>query len=626
MKRTVFLAFLLIFCATIHAADVPVAANLPLREANPKTVYPISVEFPHENMAIDAGAKSIFLFGSVADPKANLTINGVEVPVYSNGGFLTFLPVEVGDFTFLLQTTNGETVTQATRTVKVKGTDTKVFTTAQFDPKSILPKTDVWALPGDKIELAAYAVPGAEVTATITGIKDAKDIAFTETEPGLYKAAYTMQENDKAKAAKVNYKINHPASKTKNKITAGGKIKILDAKEPLSAEVKLENTRIRTQAVTQGFLYPFYRMFGNVNITGLANNMYRVKLTDTDTGWIEAAKIKFTKKPLELNKVETVTSENLDTKTRIIFYGTRKAPLLTTSTTEAFEVTMFNTEEYLPVVEAPASALVASISFEIAAANTMKFKINYHEGQPLWGYDYAFENGNFVLELIHKPILTPIPGKPLKGAKIMLDPGHSPKRRPNYDGAVGPTGLLEYEVNMATAKEVAALLEKTGASVLMSKNEKEQTSLATRTQRAIKEGAHIFVSIHHNALPVSVSPFARKRGFVIYYFNEHSKPLALSLNDAFAANVKLPNNGTQVGDFSTVRAPQFPSVLTENAFLMFPEQEDMVRNADTRAAFVKAIYEGILGFYGVKPEPPVKPKNKGKKLTVKKAAVKIKKK
>ncbi|MCL2888414.1 MAG: N-acetylmuramoyl-L-alanine amidase [Elusimicrobia bacterium] len=593
---------------------MPAAASLPVREASPTEIFPVSVEYPLEGATLPAGSKTVIVFGAASNPAASLTVNGASVKLYKNGGFLTTVPVAPGDVDIVVEVNDGTNTYSAVRKIKVDGVDVSKFADAQFDITTLSPQTDIWALPGDIVPLSAYGTPGAVVTAEISGIKDAKEIILPETDAGLYKSTYTITDGDKAKNSKITYKIYNPQTKDKGKETAPGRLRILTDKDQIFAAVNAANagTRIRAKAVPQGYLFPFYRLYGDLVITGLNNGLYRVNLDDNNIGWIEGAKISLTKKPSEPNKLQTVTTADQDTKTRIIFFGSKAVPILTEETPSSFNITFFDAAPDMPVIETPISALVNNIVFENAGNNTVKFYINYNDGQVLWGYDYAYdENGNLVLDLMHKPVLNPQPYKPLTGVKIMLDPGHSPRRKPPYDGAIGPTGLLEYEANMQTAKEVAALLSKTGAEVILSKNEKEDLNLQGRVERALKNGAQLFVSIHHNALPANADPFAKPRGFTTYYFNEHSKTLAESLNAAFVKNVKLPNQGTQTGDFFVIRAPQFPAVLTENAFLMFPEQEDMVRQDKTRAAFVQAIYEGILSFYGYKPSdllPPPLPK------------------
>ncbi|WP_424245835.1 N-acetylmuramoyl-L-alanine amidase [Elusimicrobium posterum] len=627
MRKTLFLLLILSLTQLSFAQDdIPVAANLPLREKNPDVLYPISVEYPHENMTYAKTSKGAFVFGSIANPKASLVINNVSVPVYKNGGFLTFLPIEAGEFKFVLDVIEGDKITTAARTVFVQSQDVDKLKAAELEVSTISPRLDVWGRPGDSVEFSAYGAPESEVYVTIKGLKDAKNILLKETQRGFYKGSYKIDREDKAKAAKIIFKIVDPVTKKKEKKVAPGKLRILTPKDEIYAEIKDTTSRIRRLPVTSGSVFPFYQIQGTVKINGKIGEMYRIDLGGLHYGWIEGAKLKFMQKEEVLNSISTVVVEDQDVKTRIVFYGVKKAPVLINSLAKAFELTLFYTDSPMPVIQAPSGSLVESIVLDKMEDNITAFKINYKEGEILWGYDYAFDdNGNLVLELMHKPVLTPLPDQPLKGAKIMLDPGHSPKRQPPYDGAVGPTGKLEYELNMLVVKELTPKLTALGAEVIVTKNEKEQLSLQNRISRTINSGAHLLVSVHYNALPDDVNPFGSARGFTIYYFHGHSRNFAQKMNKAFERNVKLANNGALRGELYMVRPSQFPSILTENSFIMFPEQEDMAADKEKRAAFVQAIYEGILSFYEVK-EPakttPAQAKRPARKTPAKNKAKK----
>lgn len=282
------------------------------------------------------------------------------------------------------------------------------------------------------------------------------------------------------------------------------------------------------------------------------------------------------------------------------------------------------------------SPLVENIVWSQPENDTLLFKIYFKKGTAPWGHAYDFEENGLVLDLMHKPVLTPEKNKPLSGARILIDAGHSPRRQAPYDGAVGPTGLLEYEANLALAEELKPLLEQEGATVLMTRSGNNRMSLQERYKYALKENAHIFVSLHYNALPETVNPLARARGFSVYYNYPHSFQLAQSVYDAFTKRVPLPDNGMIANDVLFIpRIPQMPSILVENAYIILPEQEEMARSKKGREPLVHALYEGIMNFYGVKPKPVKKaskrrafrkPMKKAVLLPAKQAATPAKKK
>lgn len=83
---------------------------------------------------------------------------------------------------------------------------------------------------------------------------------------------------------------------------------------------------------------------------------------------------------------------------------------------------------------------------------------------------------------------------PLGRAHVMLDPGHGGWER----GAVGPTGVVEAEVNLAVAEATKHLLEERGATVVLTRTADTtmMTSVRALLARSVLPG--LFVSIHHN--------------------------------------------------------------------------------------------------------------------------------
>ncbi|WP_428898141.1 N-acetylmuramoyl-L-alanine amidase [Parelusimicrobium proximum] len=635
MKKTLFLILTILFLLSKSASaqDYPVAANLAVREKNPSEFYPINVEYPHENMQA-GNLSSTFIFGSVYDPKATLTVNGSTVPVHASGTFLTYQPVAKGDFSFILETELDGVKYSAARKIKVQGFDPAKYTKkAEFDPECTTPAKDIIARAGTKIDITACGTPGAEVKYSIS-IKGAKDIQMQEKTPGVYTSSFIVLEDQKAKKAKIDFRMRDTVTKTKAKERAKGRVLIMNYDDVMAGVIKDEYTRLRTGPSNSTPMHPFMRAFDKVTITDKINGMYKVVFDENNYGWIAESKVKLTEdEEIKKMKISQTAVFGYPGKSKIVFYADKKTSLNTQHIANDFYLTFFYTDSVEDnFIYNEEDSFIQDVSYEFITPETLKFKITPKEGKIIWGYEYNFDDaGNFVLTLFHKPEISSAPALPLNGAKIFLDPGHSPKRTPQYDGAVGPSGLLEYEINMTVAKELKPKLEKLGAKVIMSKDEKETVSLQKRVDRAVEAGAHIYVSIHHNALPNQIDPFTRKRGSVIYYFYEHSKALAEAVNKSFAKHAPVLNDGTLTGDFHVIRYSQIPAILTENSFMLYPEQEALLKDDKERAKFVRALYEGILNFYGVKePAPAPKPaaKKKAKKAAkpaAKKSTVKSKK-
>ena len=607
MKRTLFLLlFLFLFCLPAPGENLPTAPYLPAQSGS----SPITVQFPYEKMTVTRGAANIFLFGKINLPApVSLDINGEEVPVHSNGTFLAFLPVQSGEFTFVLTAQSPQQTAQAVRRVFVPGADIKDFSAqAEFDPEEVFPQTPTELLPGDVVGLYVRGTPGAEVSFTLSGLKDAKNVPMKEdvSAPGMYRAKYLIDAHQKPRNAKVTYKMEKGPGGSEAKITAPARIKVLDPDDPFTrAEVLSPGVKLRKIPTPRENLYPFYRAYGEVLINGRMNGQYRIFLNENESAWLEENKLKTAffsgYAPNRIAQLKTAASAD---KTRLIFSGQRSMPISIHEFNDRLELTLYYTEGFDENYSFDTtSPLIDNIVWSQPARDTLFFKIYFKKDTALWGHAYDFSGNDLIIDLMHRPVLTPTEKEPLKGARILLDAGHSPKRSVPYDGAVGPTGYLEYEANLALAQELKPLLEKAGATVIMTRQGNNRMSLQNRYQLALKEKAHIFVSLHYNALPETINPLSRARGYSVYYNYPHSFQLAQSVYDAFTRYVPLPDNGMIANDVLFIpRIPQMPSILVENAYLILPEQEEMAKTPEGRAPLVQALYEGILNFYGVKTE------------------------
>jgi N-acetylmuramoyl-L-alanine amidase len=203
-------------------------------------------------------------------------------------------------------------------------------------------------------------------------------------------------------------------------------------------------------------------------------------------------------------------------------------------------------------------------------------------------------------------------GDPLRGADVVLDPGHGG----NEPGAVGPTGLVEKDVNLSVAEDVRSLLEAQGASVVLTRTSDQNTTLATRAKIATNLQPKVFVSIHHNAEPDGPSATP---GNETYYqiASADSKRLAGLIWEEItgifipygAAWVADTDHGAKYregsrGDYYGILrlAAGVPTVLSEAAFITNPPEEALLRTAEFRHAEAVAIATAITRFVTT-PDP-----------------------
>lgn len=199
-------------------------------------------------------------------------------------------------------------------------------------------------------------------------------------------------------------------------------------------------------------------------------------------------------------------------------------------------------------------------------------------------------------------------GTPISGAHVVLDPGHGGSE----DGAEGPTGLREADVNLAVANAAKAELDRLGIETVLTRTDDYRITLASRAAIATNLGADAFVSIHHNAEPTHLQDTP---GSEVYYQvtgGEASKRLgglvyeevvaALAPYDiewaAFReAQVKVRLN-SEGGDYYGIlrRSEGVPAVLAELAYITNPPEEALLRTPEFQAVEGNAIARALLRY------------------------------
>jgi len=205
----------------------------------------------------------------------------------------------------------------------------------------------------------------------------------------------------------------------------------------------------------------------------------------------------------------------------------------------------------------------------------------------VWGYRTRWSGRDLLLEIRRPPVIDP--RRPLAGRTIVLDPGHPPL------GAKGPAGLWEPVATLAVAQQAKTLLERAGATVLLTRTDSTPVELFPRTRFAEEHDADVLVSIHANAPPDGVNPFVNN-GTSVYYFHPRSAALARALDRALVVELGTRDLGMGRGDYALVRNPWMPSALTEGLFMMIPEQEAMLLTPEGRMRYARGVARGIEDF------------------------------
>jgi N-acetylmuramoyl-L-alanine amidase len=233
----------------------------------------------------------------------------------------------------------------------------------------------------------------------------------------------------------------------------------------------------------------------------------------------------------------------------------------------------------------PTDSAVERMSFRQETSDEVVITLEL--SQRVWGYRTRFDGRDLLLEVRRPPSIDP--RAPLRGRTIVLDPGHPPV------GATGPTGVHEPVVTLAVALKAMTLLQRAGATVLLTRTDSSPVDLYPRIKFAEQHDADVLVSIHANALPDGVNPFINN-GTSVYYFHPRSADLGRALDRAISRALGLRDLGLGRGDYALVRPTWMPAALTEGAFMMMPDQEALLASDAGQWRYAQGLVRGIEDF------------------------------
>lgn len=170
-----------------------------------------------------------------------------------------------------------------------------------------------------------------------------------------------------------------------------------------------------------------------------------------------------------------------------------------------------------------------------------------------------FANGQIVVD------------KVLTGKTIVLDPGNGG----SDPGAIGPTGLLEKDINLFVALDLAQLLKIQGANVILTRSTDTYVPLRQRIEIANQASADLFVSIAHNSIQGAPDV---DRPQVFYWSTSNTSKFAAGIFLKAFENFFGTNGNLIKEQFTVLRYAQVPAVLVEPCFMSNPSREQWLKS------------------------------------------------
>lgn len=199
----------------------------------------------------------------------------------------------------------------------------------------------------------------------------------------------------------------------------------------------------------------------------------------------------------------------------------------------------------------------------------------------------------------------------LKGKTVVIDPGHG-----GADPGATAGGIREADINMKLAEALRQLLIQNGVKVRLTRTgndglvpkkvmsfDERRLILEKRKSYALRQRAHLLVSIHTNS-----SPDTRARGGNVFYGGDISMPLAEAVQSNLNRMSAYQRQASRSG-FTVINGNAMPTVLIETGFISNKYDRDMLLHQQDKLA--EAIYVGLQEYAGKLKPPQEKRRNTG---------------
>lgn len=586
------------------------AADGPLR---------ITVIYPLPDAQLTS-SDSNFIFGAAGSGRATLRINGTPVQVAPNGAYLAFLPVPP-DGRYLLEATKDGETARLERAVRVPAHT--ALSGVMIDEASVYP-TGAFALPaGEPIEVGFRGTRGASASLRLP---DGRRLPLVESAPpsGTDAAANFLVQGGMATSADngVWYRGVMPAMPITARaspvarpalaaLTAVGdavvelttgsdtvtvplplNVATLDPL-PISAIVTAppnapHDWTARGRPSRAGPYHWFWPAGTRLRVDGESNGFFRARLAGDLSAWLPTGDVMIAAPgaPSPAAPIGAARFIARETSVDLQIPLAVQLPFAVDGDGRSLTIELYGaTSETNFFQYGSLDPLLERAMWSQPADGV--YRVSVQLAQPVWGYHAYYAEGALIVRIRRPPAIDAT--RPLAGLLIAVDAGHPPA------GATGPTGLTEAEANLAISFRLQSLLVEAGARVLMTRTDAGPVELGSRPRMAADSNAHVLLSIHNNAFPDGVNPFAN-HGTSVYFYQPHSLDLAKHVQRGLLAELGTRDIGIGRADLALARPTWMPSALSETLFMMIPQQEAALRDPAAQERIARAHVRALEAF------------------------------
>jgi len=188
----------------------------------------------------------------------------------------------------------------------------------------------------------------------------------------------------------------------------------------------------------------------------------------------------------------------------------------------------------------------------------------------------------------------------LKGKTIVIDAGHgghdagASRRLPAPNGQPNPRGTLvmEKDINLAVALDLAAKLRARGATVVMTRSTDVFVTLADRVTMSNGIQPDLFLSVHSNAHTDKTFD-----GIETYYTHAASRCPAERVQNALVSGLPETGNWVRSRGLYVTNHATVPAVLAETGYMSKPAKLILLNTPAYQERVASALAQGVVDYF-----------------------------
>lgn len=531
------------------------------------------------------------------NPTATLTINGNQVKVYRSGAFVDRVDLKTGDNLIAIVAIDSLGETQKNIHIyRELPIPVSPQIPTEIDARIAWPESDITLISGDVLEVRIKGSPGGSAKFSVDNF--CKNIPMTELQPsdasgmsGIYSGAVALATQKYVKSKPVKFELTGKDGKIA-KYKSKGLVTVLPDQIPLIGET-VNQTYLKTTPFGLGIVSILPEGI-RLQLRGERGGHYKINLAGEGYAYVNSSDVKLLPPGTPLPKTTIslpaygISGDWIQLRMNVQTYCPYS--IVQTVDPATLELTIYGahlTSQWTTYLDYENT--IKMIRWQQPSADVFKLLVTLNMAQQ-WGYRVRYSSGQIILEIRRKPKIAAPPLSPVNGLVFTLDAGHGGREK----GAVGPTGMMEKDVNLSYTKKLAALLDSAGATVVITRLDDSTMSLAERVEIARNANTHIFCWLHNNSVGAT-SDAAAVRGTSTYFTIPQNQALAWTIYP-FLLDIGLVSFGRVQSDYYVTRQTDMLNVLVEGAFMSNPEDEMLLADENFLDRLARAVFKGLEEF------------------------------